>query len=218
VTSRSASAGDSLETLLERYSATRLGPDRAQLARGRVAMLAADAHPTRAGASTGGVRSRLRGWSLAAVLALLVTATGGLVAAQSGPGQPFYGLRLAVGSLTLPGDEPGHERGLAAQLDDRLSEVGAAARTGDGQGALAAIHEYLNTLRELARNGVNDPQVLALIQRHEDTPQQLLAVAPEQAAGGVQEALDAAGKVDGAASHPTPAPRTGESPPGTGKP
>ncbi|MGZ6299805.1 MAG: hypothetical protein ACXWMN_04850, partial [Candidatus Limnocylindria bacterium] len=201
-------------------------PNQGELASGRASFLAAvasaapDAIPARRAR-----RPLLRGWSLAAACALLLAAASGLVAAESGPGQPFYGLRLALGSLTVPGDEPAHERALAGQLDDRLSEVGAAARIGDGRGALAAIHEYLNTLRELTRNPVTDPEIVALIQLHENRLQQLMAVAPAQATDGVQQAIDAAGKVSGvvpptqtAVPHATPQPGEGQSPPATGKP
>ncbi|MGZ6214480.1 MAG: hypothetical protein ACXWMG_05985, partial [Candidatus Limnocylindria bacterium] len=143
---------DDVEVLLDRYSATRLNPNQGELASGRASLLAAfGSAGSDAIHARGARRPSLRGWSLAAACALLLAASG-LVAAESGPGQPFYGLRLALGSLTVPGDEPAHERALAGQLDDRLSEVGAAARIGDGRGALAAIHEYLNTLRELTRN------------------------------------------------------------------
>jgi hypothetical protein len=217
---------DDVELLIGRYAAVRLAPDPDQIARGRAAVLAA---PVAAGAMPAPSPRRrhpfLRGWSLAAAFALLLVAVGSLVAAESGPGQPLYGLRLAIGSVTLPVGEPAHERGLAAQLDDRLTEVGAAAEIGDGRGVRAAIHEYLRTLSELTRNGVTDPAILALLQRHQDTLQQLLSVAPTQATDGVQEALDAAGNVSGvipptesAVAHPTPPQGAGESAPAAGKP
>lgn len=215
---------DDVELLIDRYATERLAPDPEQIARGRAAVVAtlgaAAAMPARPRR-----RPLLRGWSLAAAFALLLVAVGSLVAAESGPGQPFYGLRLAIGSVTLPVEEPAHERGLAAQLDDRLTEVGAAAQMGDGRGARAAIDEYLRTLSELTRNGVTDPAILALLQRHQDTLQELLSVAPTQATDGVQEALDAAGNVSGvipptesAVPHPTPPGGAGESAPATGKP
>ena len=207
---------DDVELLISRYTAARLGPDPDQLAKGRAAMLAAFATSDHARAP----RRRLlfRGWSLAAASGVLLIAGGGLVAAESGPGQPFYGLRLALGSVTLPGEEPAHDRGLAAQLDDRLTEVGAAARSGDGRGAQAAINEYLNTLRELTRNGITDPAILALLQHHQDTLHELLSVAPAQATDGVQEALDAAGNVGGEVRRPTPPEGADASPPATGRP
>jgi hypothetical protein len=216
-------AGDP-ELLLDRYSAARLNANPSQLARGRASFLAAAASATSEAINARTERRPLRGLSLAAAFALLLVAGSGLVAAESGPGQPFYGLRLAIGSLALPGDEPAHERALAGQLQDRLSEVGAAARIGDGRGALAAIREYLNTLRDLTRNPVTDPAILALIQRHETKLQQLIAVAPAQATDGVQQAIDAAGKVSGivpptetALPHATPQQGAGQSPPASRK-
>lgn len=217
---------DELEVLVDRYATTRLAADPDQLARGRAAMLAAfapaESMPDRPRRPR---RSYVRGWSLAAAFALLLIAVGSLVAAESGPGQPFYGLRLAMESVTLTGEEPAHERGLAAQLDDRLTEAGAAAQSGDGRGARAAINEYLHTLTELSRDGVTDPAILALLRRHQETLQELLTVAPAQATDGVQQALDAAGNVNGVAPptqsavpHPTPPRGAGESPPATGKP
>jgi hypothetical protein len=207
---------DELELLIDRYATTQLAPHPDQLAERRAATLAAFA----AAAATQRPRRRsvLRGWSLAAAFGVLLIAGGGLVAAESGPGQPFYGLRLALGSVTLPGEQPAHDRGLADQLDDRLTEVRAAARSGDGRGAQAAIGEYLHTLSLLTSNGITDPAILALLQHHEDTLHELLSVAPPQAADGVQEAIDAADNAGGAVPHPTPAHGAGESPPATGRP
>jgi hypothetical protein len=129
-----------------------------------------------------------------------------------------YGLRLAIGSVTLPVEEPAHDRGLAAQLDDRLKEVGDAAQVGDGRSAGVAISEYLRTLSELTRNGVTDRAILALLQRHQDTLQQLLSMAPAEAADGVRKALDAASSVGVGAPHSTPPQAAGSSAPPAGKP
>ena len=210
-------AADSLEVLLDRYAATGLAPNPEQLAMGRIPVLAAFVP---AGATPAWPRRRylLRGWSLSVAFALLLVGGCGLVAAESGPGQPFYGLRLAIGSVTLPVEEPAHDRGLAAQLDDRLKEAGDAAQVGDGRGAGVAISEYLRTLSELTRNRVSDPAILALLQRHQDTLQQLLSMAPAQAADGVRKALDAASNVGVGVPHPAPPQGGGSSAPPTGKP
>jgi hypothetical protein len=203
-----------IELLLDRYAVERLAPHEGELDRARAAVLAGWAG---AGSAARPPRhSLLRGWSLVGASVMLVIAGAGLAAAESGPGQPLYGLRLAIGNVTLPHEEPAHQRGLADQLDDRLSEVGTAARTGDLLGARAAIDQYLHTLSELSRDGVTDPTILALLQRHQDTLQELLAVAPAQAAGGVQQAIEATGNVNAV---PRPAsPHAGQSPPAPGKP
>jgi hypothetical protein len=215
---------DDMEVLVDRYAAVRLAADPDQLARGRAAVMRSFIQ-TAATPPAPRRHPLLRGWSLVAAFGMLLIAASSLVAAESGPGQPFYGLRLAIGSATLPLEEPAHERGLAGQLDDRLTEVGAAARSGDSQGAGAAISEYLRTLTELSRDGVTDPAILALIQRHRETLQQLLSVAPAQATSGVRQALDATNKVNGVDApagsvvpHPTPAQGAGQSPPSAGKP
>ena len=212
---------DDVELLLNRYAAERLEPHKGELDRTREAVLAGW---TGAGSEARlPRRSLLRGWSLAGAAAMVLIAGAGLATAASGPGQPLYGLRLAIGNVTLPYAEPAHQRGLADQLDDRLSEVGAAARTGDLLAAKAAIDEYLHTLRELERDGVTDPAIVALLQRHQDRLRELLAVTPAQTADRVQQAIDDAGKVKGVAPpmesalpHPTPPHDAG--PPATGKP
>jgi hypothetical protein len=224
VTARSArgwSATDLDETLY-RY-ADSLAPDRGALERGRAALVAAFAEGPMAATL---VRPRrLHRWSLATAFAVLLVAGASLVAAESGPGQPFYGLRVSLGSVLLPREEPAHARGLADQLDDRLTEAGLAARSGDGRAAQAAISEYLHTLSELTRNGITDPDILNLLQRHQDTLEELLPVAPAQASGGVQSALDAAGdasdvlpSAESTTPRPTPPQNAGPSPAATGKP
>jgi hypothetical protein len=208
-----------IDDALERFATAGLAPRSDQLDRGREAALHAFAQRRVAVGPRG-----LRAWSLAAALGLALVAVSGVVAAESGPGQPFYGLRLAVGSITLASEEPAHGLGLAHQLDDRLTEAGVAARNGDGRGAEAALSEYLHTLNELAHDGIDDPAILDLLQRHRDTLQELLSVAPAEATGGVQDALSAAGKATeptasdpGAVPHPTAQENPGAST-GTGKP
>jgi hypothetical protein len=199
-----------LDDALERFATTGLAPRSDQLERGRAAVLHAfTQRPARRAHG-------LPAWSLAAALGLILVAAGAL-AAESGPGQPLYGLRLAIGSITLAREEPAHGRGLAHQLDDRLAEAGVAARKGDGRAADAALSEYLHTLSELTRNGISDPDILSLLQRHQDTLQALLSVAPAEATGGVQQALSAAGH----ASQAIPSDSDGSHPgasPGAGKP
>jgi hypothetical protein len=200
-----------LDDALERFATTGLAPRSDQLDRGRTAVLHAFTQRRPARHAHG-----LRAWSLAAGLGLMLVAAGAVVAAESGPGQPLYGLRLAIGSITLATEEPAHGRGLAHQLDDRLAEAGVAARNGDGRAADAALNEYLHTLSELTRNGISDPDILTLLQRHQDTLQQLLSVAPAEATGGVQQALSAAGHAsqaipsDSGGSHPGASPGAGK--------
>jgi hypothetical protein len=156
-------------------------------------------------------------------LALLLLGSG-VVAAEAGPGQPFYQLRLTIASFTLPANGAARERGLAAQLDDRLNEADAAVRNGDGRAAEAALQAYLHTLDELERDGTLEPAVLADLQHHLDVLRALIATAPAQATSGLQQAIDEANHASGATptgkpsggSHPSPAPRSSD--PATHKP
>jgi hypothetical protein len=214
---------EGVERLLGQLADARFSPDADQLARGRAAVLAA--HSAAGPSPTPGVwrgRLLLRGWPLAVASAVLLIASGSLVAAESGPGQPFYGLRLSIGALTEPREEPAHDRWLASRLDERLTEVRAAARDGDGHGARAAIDAYLRTLAELSLDGITDPAIVTLLERHEGTLTELLSTAPGQSTGGLRDALDAANKVstlqppaESAAPRPTPPAGGGASPPGS---
>jgi hypothetical protein len=209
---------------LERYSAEGLTPDPVRMARVRASVLAEFANRSAQPARRRPRRPLLHGWALAVAFLVLFVTTGTIIAAESGPGQPFYAVRLAIGAATLPWAEPARDRDLAGQLDDRLGEARAAAEKGDSHGAQAAIDAYLQTLDELTGHGINDPDVLRVLHRHLDTLNQLLSVAPPQAADGLQHALDAAGHATEvtappAASggpHPTP-PQNGGGPPSSSR-
>jgi hypothetical protein len=196
---------------LERYAVSGLSPDNAQLSRMRDnVVLAYLRHDTRTGERPTS-RPWARRWSFALALALLLLGSG-VVAAESGPGQPFYQLRLTIASFSVPSHGAARERGLAAQLDDRLNEAGAALRNGDGRAAEAALQAYLNTLAELERDGALEPAVLYDLQHHLDVLRALISTAPPQATSGLQQAINEAGNASGvtptskpsSASHPSP--------------
>ncbi|MBF6606777.1 MAG: hypothetical protein IVW53_14505, partial [Chloroflexi bacterium] len=80
----------------------------------------------------------------------LLAGSVGLVSAQSGPGQPFYGLRLAIETVSLP------PRGTQARIDAeaarltaRFTEAESAAWAGDPGGLVAALDAYTAGLRDL---------------------------------------------------------------------
>jgi hypothetical protein len=194
---------------LERYANDALSPDRAQTSRMRdVVVVGFVRRPPATDAARRGSRPLARGWSFALALGLVVAASG-VAAAESGPGQPFYGLRLAVASFTLPTHGAAREHGLAAQLDERLEEAGAAVRNGDGRAAQAALRAYLRTLAELERGNI-DRAVLADLQHHLDVLQALISSAPSEATSGLQQAIDEAGHASGVV--PTTAPSTPSQP------
>jgi hypothetical protein len=209
---------------LERYAVGALSPDKAQLSRMRdKVVLAYLGRAARTHEDVRASRSWARTWSFALALALLLLGSV-VVAAESGPGQPFYQLRLTIASFTLPSHGTARERGLAAQLDDRLSEADAAVRNGDGRAAEAALQAYLHTLAELERDGTLEPAVLADLEHHLDVLRALLNRAPAQATSGLQQAIDEANHASGATpagkpsagSHPSPVPRSSD--PATHKP
>jgi hypothetical protein len=205
---------------LERYAVGALSPDKAQLARVRDSVvLAYVGRATRTPEDARASRPWARRWSFALALGLLLIGSG-VVAAETGPGQPFYQLRLTIASFTLPSQGAARERGLAAQLDDRLNEADAAVRDGDGRAAEAALQAYLRTLAELERDGTLEPAVLADLQHHLDVLRALLNTAPAQATSGLQQAIDEANHASGAAptgkpsggSHPSPASHASDPP------
>jgi hypothetical protein len=222
--SKGDASRDWVEAWLERYSAEGLAPDHVRMAVARASVLAKFAERSAQQALRRPRRPLLRGWALALAFPVLVGTTGTIIAAESGPGQPFYAVRLAIGNVTLSQAEPARDRGLAGQLDDRLGEARAAAEKGDDQGTQAAIDAYVETLDELTGHGINDPDVLSVLHRHLDTLNQLLSVAPHQAADGLQHALDVAGHASevtappaaSSGPHPTP-PQNGDGPPSSSR-
>ncbi|HEX9044655.1 MAG TPA: hypothetical protein VF802_06480 [Candidatus Limnocylindrales bacterium] len=103
---------------------------------------------SRPGLFTAARLGRRAGIVAAALVGVLVVSS--VAAAQSGPGQPFYGVRLAAETLTLPPD--GTPDGVQARLkvlDERLTEMRAAAKKGDERGAAAALGAYRSGLVQL---------------------------------------------------------------------
>jgi len=184
-----------LASELARQLESALEPDPARLRRARGAVVAAyDAgyRPAMRHAAP-----PARRWAVALAFATLLVASAGFVAAESGPGQPFYEARLAFGSLLLPGEGAARDRGLASELDDRLTEAQAAARRGDTAGLRAALAAYRRTLDDLTRGGIADPSVLGELQRHQAVLQDLLSATPDAAQPGLQQALQNATKAAG---------------------
>ena len=87
----------------------------------------------------------------AVVVALLAVAGIGGTLAESGPGEPFYRLRLDVEALTLPA--PGTPERLDADLaraQARLDEAREAASNGNWQAAAAAADAYSDVVAAVA--------------------------------------------------------------------
>jgi hypothetical protein len=129
---------------------------------------------------------------LAAVVLLL---TAGGVVAGSGPGRPFYELRLAIERALVPAFGVEHSRAVLDHLDDRLDEIIASARAGDDRALGAALAAYRGELEGLSI----DPEladvedlVLSRLKYHASLLGEVLGRLPAQATPGLQEALERA--------------------------
>lgn len=199
-----------LESLLERYAAALTPSDRERTElRGATLQAAADRASARpAGRST--ARRSARPWALAGALAAVLVVAGTVAAAQSGPGQPFYHLRLAIESLTLPAQGSARVDALLGQLDTRLSEARAASQRGSEPAVQDAVQAYLDALAQLTASGAptaDASAVQAQLERHTATLQSILQGAPAPAKTGLQQALDQTVRAQQAVQgHPSAAP------------
>lgn len=155
---------DGLVGLLDRYAVESFSADGAALARMRGAVMAAfvDAvTPADLDAGSRGAfqfrprwpfgRSRHVLATAASAIVVLVLATGGLAAAESGPGQPFYRIRLGLELVNLP--PAGTQTRLQADLnraEARLGDLTGAAASGDWNGAADAAGAYHDVVASLA--------------------------------------------------------------------
>lgn len=145
---------------------------------------------------------RLGSGRRAAVLAfgLVLASVGAVAGAESGPGEAFYGARLAVEDVTLP--PAGTPEGVDARLDSlrrRLSEAAAASASGDERAAAAALGAYRSRLARLfhadagavdvsglAASGVELPDVAARLSEDDDLVRSLgKALGQDQSAATV---------------------------------
>ena len=156
-------------------AARALSPDPERLARVRRSLVAEFRVAAARSAAADQVQtSRGRVWlrsprpavALALGLALVIGSVG-VVAAESTPGRPFYGLRLGLESLMLPASgRPERLDAQIARLERRLVEAEQATTFGDSIAASDAIAAYRSELgdagAELAdANGPRLGQVLA---------------------------------------------------------
>jgi hypothetical protein len=186
--------GDDLTALVD----VAFAPDAAALERIRAQMAAE--FRVRAAASPGDARGgsrRLVPMRPAAAFALafgLLAGSFGLVAANSGPGQPFYGLRLAAEELTLPASGATRLRSQLARLEDRLAEARREAQAGDPGGVGTALdayrHELWEALTEVRTSGTDIAPLLDALAVHEAALNALESIVPASAESGIHEALD----------------------------
>jgi hypothetical protein len=84
----------------------------------------------------------------------MLIAAGGVAAAESGPGEPFYRVRLDAEALFLP--PPGSDARLTADLDRaqaRLAEAQQAASSGNWNAEADALGAYSEVVGSMALSG-----------------------------------------------------------------
>jgi hypothetical protein len=129
-------------------------------------------------------RARWRWPVLPLVAALALASTGAVVAAQTSPGRPLFGARVAIEDVLLPGASS------AARIDAqlvrllrRVTEARDAGRAADGGAIVAAVRSYRETLTDLGDLARQHPDRAATVRRalHEQI------VALEELAQGTAE-------------------------------
>ena len=200
-----------LEQRLDAYARARLSlaPDAAARIRERVMR---DARRTLASAPSGSglrviggrtistasdrARARLRrGGALLAAAGLTVGILGGTVAAAQ-PGGPLYSARMWAEELTLPADKSERAAAELVRLEARMTEIEAAARSGDRSAVAAAIAAYNAIADEaLAEAGADQTRLEGLrvaLDRHLATLRAVAAVVPTSANEAIERNIDRA--------------------------
>jgi len=207
---------DPLEVLLARYAESRLAPSTAQMTGLRSRLV--QAYVIRAVREPRPAPRRIYPrWRWAFILATVLALTAGssLAAAQSGPGQPFYHLRLSLESLTLPAQGSARVHALLDRLDARLAEASAASQRGDhgaAADAVAAYEDTLAALRASVESSGSDAFVIDRLAQHAVVLENLLDRLPPPAQQGLQHALDQTQRARDAISR-RPASQPGNGPP-----
>lgn len=200
---------DELEARLRAYAEGTLNPRPEAMAAIRVRLMA-QARRRGAAPQPEGVWARLRRLAdalgqggmaplrrpaLAAALAVAILLGGaGAVAAGSGPGGPFYGLRLWLEEATLPSEANARAQAELKLLAERIDEAQDAARSGNEAGVAAALNAYRQILDQaLAGAGTNLDQEERLrdaLTTHIVVLEALMNQVPHPARDAIQLALD----------------------------
>jgi hypothetical protein len=200
-----------LEQRLDAYARARLSlaPDAAARIRARVMQ---DAHLTLGSAANsrgltavgarsvshvnGWNRARLRrGGALMLAAGLAVGVLGGTAAAAQ-PGGALYGPRIWVEQVTLPADPSQRAAAELSRLESRITEIEAAARTGDQGGVAAAITAYGQIADEALGGAGSDASLLDLLRlaldRHLAVLEAVAATAPAEAQAAIERNIERA--------------------------
>jgi len=134
---------------------------------------------------------RWRVLALAASLAVMTTSV--TMAAQTSPGRPLFGARLALEAALLPGAAtPSRVDAQLARLARRVAEVTDAVGDGDGGAAAAAVRAYRETLADLPDLVRQHPERTAAVRRALGEQIRALEALAGRASGEAGEAVLAA--------------------------
>ncbi|MEW5992531.1 MAG: hypothetical protein AB1736_14475 [Chloroflexota bacterium] len=192
---------DELAGRLDAYASARLAPDRAAVARIRVAVVeearmralesAIGAAPHRHGA-------RPRRFAALLLAAGLTLAMAAVVAAGSGPGGPLYGARIWLEAVTLPANADDRALERVRQIEERLVDAERAAAAGDPVALAAAIEAYRDAVGDAVAEVGTDADRLARLEEalghHVAVLAALSARLPDAAAQGIDQAIEASQK------------------------
>jgi hypothetical protein len=141
-------------------------------------------------------RARLRrGGALLLAAGLGVGVLGGTAAAAQ-PGGALYGARMWVETVTLPADPAERATAELRRLEARLTEIAAAARSGDRGAVAAAIAAYGQIADEALGEAGTDVAILdrlrAALDRHLAVLRGVAATAPSQAQDAIARNIERA--------------------------
>lgn len=206
--------GDELDLLerelgdrLDAHATAELEADPAVLGRTRAELMARFVE-RRAAVVLPGRRRRLA-LSLIAATAL-AGASLAIATAASDPGEPFYGMRLAIERLGLPATASDRAVAQLDHLERRLVEAGEASRRGNGRGVVDAIAAYEAQLVEAVRPGFDPPGLGTALEHHRRLLETMVPELPPEAQDEVAEAL---AHLDGVVEATTRAPGAPVEPP-----
>lgn len=180
------------QDLLRRYALSRDGMTARELERQRATILAAFEAQAASRPQWSSPRRAPRRLALVLATVAVLALAGTVAAAESGPGQPFYGVRLTIESMTLPAEGSARTEALLALLNRRLDEASRESEHGNDAGVADAVRAYLSTLEETRGRigpGASQTAVEAGLQRHVTVLESIAGSAPPDVQGGLQQAI-----------------------------
>jgi hypothetical protein len=210
---------DELAQRLEAYASARLSPSRAASARIRVAVIEEArmrALETSIGSPPHRHRAGPRRLTALLLAAGLVLGSAVAVAAGSGPGGPLYEARIWLESAILPADADARALERVRHIEERLLDAERAAASGDPGALAAAIRAYREAVIEAMAEVGTDADRLARLEEalgHHVAVLEALALSgrlPDEAADGINRAIESSQKAFDKLVQTKPKPRATE--------